>query len=87
MKNIILLLVTSFSAFLNAQNYIPDISFGGTGSVVTNYNMYYDNDQAPRNVFFENNKYIFTQKTQLSCFNYGIIRIEISLSFFRIHGT
>lgn len=32
--------------------------------------MYYDNNQAPRNVIFENNKYIFTQKTQLSCFNY-----------------
>lgn len=59
-----------FCVFLNAQNFIPDISFGGTGTVVTNYNMYYDNDQAPRNVFFENNKYIFTQKTQISCFNY-----------------
>lgn len=70
MKNIFLLIVITFSVFLNAQNYIPDPSFGGTGSVVTNYNMYYDNDQAPRNVFFENNKYIFTQKTQLSCFNY-----------------
>ncbi len=70
MKNIFLLLVISFSPFLNAQNFAPDTAFGGTGSVVTNYNMYYDNDQAPRNVFFENNKYIFTQKTQLSCFNY-----------------
>ncbi len=70
MKNIFLLLLFSISAFLNAQNYIPDVSFGGIGSVVTNYNKYYDNDQAPRNVFFENNKYIFTQKTQLSCFNY-----------------
>lgn len=70
MKNIFLILIISFSLSLNAQNYIPDFSFGGTGSVVTNYNMYYDNDQAPRNVFFENNKYIFTQKTQLSCFNY-----------------
>jgi len=70
MKNIIILIVITFSVFLNAQNYIPDPAFGGSGSVVTNYNMYYDNDQAPRNVFFENNKYIFAQKTQLSCFNY-----------------
>lgn len=70
MKNIFLLLVISFSVFLNAQNFVPDPAFGGTGTVVTNYNMYYDNDQAPRNVFFENNKYIFTQKTQLSSFNH-----------------
>jgi hypothetical protein len=70
MKNIFLLLIFSFSVSLKAQNYIPDPSFGGTGTVVTNYNMYYDNDQAPRNVFFENNKYIFTQKTQVSCFSY-----------------
>lgn len=69
MKNVFVLLIIFFSAFLNAQNYIPDVSFGGTGSVVTNYNMYYDNDQAPRNVFYSNNKYILTQKTQLSCFN------------------
>lgn len=59
-----------FSFSLNAQNYIPDPSFGEAGAVVTNYNMYFDNDQAPRNVVYENERYIFTQKTQLSCFNY-----------------
>ena len=69
MKKIGLLLSIVCCVYLNAQNYVPDVSFGESGSMVTNYNMYYDNDQAPRNVFFENNKYIFTQKTQLSCFN------------------
>src|SRR6218665_1072392 len=70
MKKICVLLAISFSVFLYAQNYVPDPLFGTNGALVTNYNMYYDNDQAPKNVFFENNKYIFTQKTQLSCFNY-----------------
>ena len=70
MKNIILLLFILFSAILKAQNYIPDPAFGTNGSLVTNYNMYYDNNQAPTSVHFENNKYIFGQKSQLSSFNY-----------------
>jgi uncharacterized delta-60 repeat protein len=70
MRKIILLLVFSFSVFLNAQNYLPDPTFGTNGALVTNYNMFYDNDQAPSNCFYLNDKYVFTQKTQLSAFNY-----------------
>ncbi len=70
MKSHYTFLALFLNLLLNAQNYIPDPTFGNNGSVVTNYNMYYDNNQAPTNVFLQNNKYIFTQKTQLSAFNY-----------------
>lgn len=70
MKNKILLIVISFSAFLNAQNFVPDPTFATTGSLVTNYNSIYGNYEAPRSVHFENNKYIFGQKNQLSSFTY-----------------
>ena len=70
MKNNLILILFSITTFGFSQNYIPDPEFGTNGAIVTNYNMYYDNDQAPSNCFYVNNKYIFTQKTQLSAFNY-----------------
>ena len=70
MKIKLIAIVLSFAGFVNSQNYVPDTSFGTNGSVVTNYNMYYDNDQAPSNCFYVNNRYIFTQKTQMSAFTY-----------------
>lgn len=70
MKNILLLIAISFSSLLNAQNYVQDPTFDSNGYVVTNYNMYYDNNQGPKNVHFENNKYVLTQKTQLCRVNY-----------------
>jgi hypothetical protein len=68
MKKYLPLFIIFFVSALNAQNYAPDPTFGQNGTVVTNYNMYYDNDQAPKNVVFIDNKYVFAQKTQLSCF-------------------
>lgn len=70
MKKIIITIVLFFGIFVSAQNYVPDPSFATNGFIVTNYNMYYDNNQAPSNCFYINNKYIFTQKTQMSAFNY-----------------
>lgn len=70
MKTYLIAIVLFLSENTNAQNYVPDPTFGTNGAVVTNYNMYYDNNQAPLNCFFLNNKYVFTQKTQMSAFNY-----------------
>lgn len=68
-KKVFFFLALSVSSLTFAQNYVPDPTFGGTGSIITNSNSYNYNNQAPCNVFFVNNKYVFTQRTQLSAFN------------------
>ena len=57
------------SGALNAQNYIPDVSFSDDGYLVTDYFQYYDNTQPPGTVLTVGDKYIFSQKTQLCGFN------------------
>lgn len=73
MKTKFILLFILYSIKSLAQNYVPDTTFGGDGFEVTNYNMYFDNNQAPTSVHYVNNKYVFAQKTQLSCFSYNSV--------------